>query len=143
MLDGHTTVTASDTTDDKARCQKHPHGPESSSTLRRKHTRAGETPASLEICMSSHVPGGSVESRKHALMLRGPASPTANICKNWPRKTPGSALQKNNNEKEAGALDCAVRDKKHHSSQAFPSSLADKAHFPFITLYHKHKSTGM
>lgn len=39
-------------------------------------------------------------------------------------------------------LDCAMRDKKASLRLTIPPSLTDKIHFPFITLYHKHKSTG-
>lgn len=40
-------------------------------------------------------------------------------------------------------LDCAMWDKKASVKLTVPPpSFADKIHFPFIILYHKHESTG-
>lgn len=111
--------------------------------LRSKQTTARKTPDLRQFC---DLHGEPRSWRRRAapcsLVLRGPASPTANICKDWPRKTPGSALQENKkNKKSRGPWLCRA-GQKASLKPSVPSSLADKAHFPFITLYHKHKSTG-
>lgn len=85
----------------------------------------------LVICMTSHT---AAHAPYAAFVQEGPKIPQPISTKIGPEKH-GGAYFKNR------PWLCHV-GQKASLKPTIPSSFTDKAHFPFITLYHKHKSTG-
>lgn len=90
--------------------------------------------------MESHAPGAGARLRMQP-RATGACKSHSQYPQKLAKKNTGERALKKKKKETRGPWLCRA-GQKASLKPTVPSSAADKAHFPFITLYHKHKSTG-